>query len=276
MSEEREKVEITEVKLEDSEMHRVLELALEAGRILLHNGAEIFRVEETIAHICKRFDIQEMDAFVLSNGIFITAHSKGKEIFAKVKHVPMGGTHLGIVTAVNSLSRQIYFGEVGIDEAFERLKEIEKMPPKRNLTMILAAGIGSGMFCYLMKGNILESAITVLIGALLYVFVLFAEKHNISKIIINLVGGAMITILALVVTNLPIALDVTLEKMIIGSILPLVPGVLFTNAIRDIASSDFISGVVKLLNALLVFVYIATGVGTVLSIYESMLGGIML
>ena len=61
-----------EEKLQDSEMHRVMELALEAGRILLANGAEIFRVEETIAHICNRFGIEEMDAFVLSNGIFLT------------------------------------------------------------------------------------------------------------------------------------------------------------------------------------------------------------
>ncbi len=76
------KVVIEEIS-KDSEMHRVLELALEAGRVLLRNGAEIFRVEETIAHICKRFEIEEMDAFVLSNGIFLTAHDKGKEIFAK-------------------------------------------------------------------------------------------------------------------------------------------------------------------------------------------------
>ena len=44
---------VIEETREDSEMHRVLELALEAGRVLLSNGAEIFRVEETIGHICK-------------------------------------------------------------------------------------------------------------------------------------------------------------------------------------------------------------------------------
>ena len=95
-------VEVTQVDQEEyPEMHRVLELALEAGRILLRNGAEIFRVEETIEHICKRFGVEAVDSFVLSNGIFLTAYSKGKENFAKVKHVPMAGIHLGIVTEVN-------------------------------------------------------------------------------------------------------------------------------------------------------------------------------
>lgn len=257
----------------DSEMHRVLELALEAGRVLLSNGAEIFRVEETIEHICKRFKIDEMDAFVMSNGIFLTAHEKGREIFAKVKHVPLAGTNLEIVTEVNNLSREISAGNVSVDEAFARLREIEQLPPKTNIELELGAGIGSGVFCYLMGGNIYESLFTVLIGFLLYVIILFAARRQVSKIIINLVGGAFITVMALVVSNIPFSFEVTLDKMIIGCILPMIPGVAFVNAIRDIADSDFISGLVKLLDALLVFVYIAIGVGFVLSIYG---GGFLL
>ena len=257
----------------DSEMHRVLELALEAGRVLLRNGAEIFRVEETIEHICKRFEIEEVDAFVLSNGIFLTAHEKGKEIFAKVKHVPLAGTNLEIVTEVNNLSREIATGHVGIDEAFERLRKIEQLPPKKNVQLVLSAGVGSGVFCYIMQGNVYESFLTFVVGALLYAIILFAIRHHISKIIIHLVGGAFITVMALIASNVPLPFDVTLDRMIIGCILPMIPGVAFVNAIRDIADSDFISGIVKLLDALLVFVYIAIGVGFVLSIYG---GGVLL
>ena len=128
-------------------VEHILEIALEAGRILLRNGAEIFRVEETIEHICKRFGVEAVDSFVLSNGIFLTAYSKGKENFAKVKHVPMAGIHLGIVTEVNDLSREISAGRVGIDEAFRRLEEIEKLPPKKSLYLVLAAGLGIAGYC---------------------------------------------------------------------------------------------------------------------------------
>ena len=44
--------------------------------------------------------------------------------------------------------------------------------------------------------------------------------------------------------------------------------------IRDIANSDFLSGTVRMIDALMVFVYIAIGVGTMLSIYNNMIGGI--
>ncbi len=43
--------------------------------------------------------------------------------------------------------------------------------------------------------------------------------------------------------------------------MPLVPGVPFTNAIRDIADGDYISGSVRMLDALLIFFCIAIGVG---------------
>ena len=197
-------VEVTQVDQEEyPEMHRVLELALEAGRILLRNGAEIFRVEETIEHICKRFGVEAVDSFVLSNGIFLTAYSKGKENFAKVKHVPMAGIHLGIVTEVNDLSREISAGRVGIDEAFRRLEEIEKLPSKKKTcTLFLVGWAWKRSFCYLLKANIWESLIAFVIGTLLYVLVIFAQKHTMSKIIINIVGGGFITILALIASNI--------------------------------------------------------------------------
>ena len=64
--------------------------------------------------------------------------------------------------------------------------------------------------------------------------------------------------------------------MIIGALMPLVPGLAFVNAIRDIADSDFLSGTVRMIDAILVFVYIAIGVGVTLSIYNNMFGGLLL
>ena len=96
-----------------------------------------------------------------------------------------------------------------------------------------------------------------------------------SKIITNILGGGFITICAIGVTRIPWPFVVNLDNIIIGCIMPLVPGVLFVNAIRDVASSDFISGIVKLIDALLVFVYIAVGVGCVLSAYAGVTGGVV-
>ena len=263
-------------KHDDSQTHRVLDLALKAGRISLSNGAEIFRVEETIEYICRHFGIEEMDAFVLSNGIFLTGYSSGQEVYARVKHVPSAGTHLGIVEAVNDLSREITAGHVTIDEAFERLEEIDKIPAKSPFSQVVAAGIGSAAFCLLMRNNVYDAFFTIFIAGLLQAGLVLAGKIKISKIITNILGGIFITVCAILVTSIQWPFEVNLDNIIIGCIMPLIPGVLFVNAIRDVASNDFISGIVKLVDALLVFVYIAVGVGSALLAYNDIVGGVIL
>ena len=58
---------------------RVLDAAMEAGHILLQNGAEISRVEETMERICRHYGVESGEFFVLSNGIFTTGgHGTGR------------------------------------------------------------------------------------------------------------------------------------------------------------------------------------------------------
>jgi len=256
------------------DVKRVVELALEAGRIQLKNGGEIFRVEETIQHICGRFHVNDVVTFTLSHAIIISAENEQGETYTKVRHIPLSGTHLGIVAEVNELSREISAGHVGIEEAYMRLGEIDKMPPKRGSVQVLAAGVGSGTFAMLLGSTLAESAVAFCIGCLLYLWVLLANKLNLSKIILNVVGGVIMTTVAVLVLHLPGTGMLRLEGMIIGAIMPLIPGIPFVNAIRDIADSDFLSGTVRMIDALLVFVYIAIGVGTTLAVYNNVIGGL--
>ena len=114
-------------------MKKVVDLALEAGRILLKNGAEIFRVDETMTRICKRFHVEYVDTFILSHAIFISAENGMEEAYTKVKQVPLSSSDLEIVAEVNELSREIAEGLVSIEEAMVRLTSIENMPKKKDL-----------------------------------------------------------------------------------------------------------------------------------------------
>ncbi len=262
----------------DSEVDvkKVVDLALEAGRILLKNGAEIFRVDETITRICNSFHVEYVDTFILSHGIFVSAENGVEEAYTKVKQIPLSSSHLGIVAEVNELSREISGGFVSIEEAKERLRRIDQMPAKKSYFQVLAAGAGSGSFGYLLGATALESLIAFGIGCVLYIWILTAKKYNISKMLVNILGGVLITALALAAFHMPFPVPVKIDGMIIGGIMPLIPGLAFVNAIRDIADSDFLSGTVRMIDALLVFVYIAVGVGFTLSVYNNMGGGLML
>ncbi len=255
------------------DVKRVVNLALEAGRILLKNGGEIFRVDETMTRICNRFHVDKVDTFMLSHGIFISAQHGDEEVYTKVKHVPLSGSNLEIVAEVNDLSREISSGKVTLEEAEKKLKEIERMPGAGYWQKILGAGLGSGCFGYLLCGAGRESILAFFIGCLLYMWVLAANKHKVSKIVTNMVGGVIISSLAILANYISVMEPLQIDGIIIGGIMPLIPGVAFVSAIREIADSDFLSGTVRMIDALLVFVYIAIGVGISLSVYRTLSGG---
>lgn len=237
----------------------VLDLALMAGHILLEDGAEIYRVEETIDRICGYYGVNSENAFVLSNGIFLTAGSARESFFAKVQHIPVSGTHLNKVAAVNQLSREIVEGKHTIQDAYRILEEIRTMPGKKRWMQTLASGVGSAAFCIFFGGTFGDSLAAFAAGICLYLYVLWLSVPHLSKIVGNIGGGALVTVVCCLLYLMGVGEN--LNFMMIGTIMPLVPGVAFTNSIRDVADGDYISGSVRMLDALLVFFCIAIGVG---------------
>ena len=160
---------------------RVINLAMEAGRMLLKNGGEIFRVEETMMRICRRFGVKYVELFTLSHGLFICAGTDKEKLYTKVKQVPLSSTHLGIVAEVNDLSREIAAGHVGIEEAIKKLKKIDKMPVKRIPYQIAAAGLSAGGLGYLLGGTAMEAFVAFFVGCVVFSWSLFAGKHGVSR-----------------------------------------------------------------------------------------------
>ncbi len=119
-----------------------------------------------------------------------------------------------------------------------------------------------------------DSTVALLAGLALYLYVLYVSGPHLSKIVANISGGALVTILCSAMYLLGVGQH--LNYMVIGSIMPLIPGVPFTNAIRDIANGDYISGSVRMLDALLVFFCIAIGVGVGFTVIGWLKGGTLL
>lgn len=113
------------------------------------------------------------------------------------------------------------------------------------------------------------------VGCAVFAWSLFAGKYGISKILVHIVGGIIIASMALAAMQIPAFGNLRMEGIVTGGIMPLVPGLAFVNAIRDLADSDYLAGTVKMIDAVMVFVYIAIGVGAALAVYHHVLGGVL-
>ena len=252
----------------------VLNLAISVGEVLLKNGGEIYRVQETVTRILEAYGIQDYHVFVITNGIFATVDEGQEDAGSMVRYVPIGEVNLKRVAEINQLSREICEKKCSLAEAFGKLEECRNSPSAGNLALVFACGVGSAGFCYLLGGRFYDSIVSFFLGILLDVFLLFAAKRHASRLIMNILGSALVTAgsLSLLVAGAGILSD----KVIIGGIIPLVPGVALTTAIRDLFSGDYLSGSIRLIDALLTGMCIAIGVGAVMKLFQFAGGGAFL
>lgn len=248
-----------------------LELSFFMGRTLLENGAEISRVQETMERVAQAYGVDEFNVYVLSNAIFVNGIENGVRHTTKLRHIPSTTIHFGRISAVNQLSREITGGKYTVEEAFALLNRASVIPYSSLLLAVGACGAGSAAFAYLFGGSWVDALSAFFCGLVLELYLHWAGKKKLSKFLTNLSASALVTLCGALLFLL--GMGHNLDKIIIGSIIRLVPGVALTTSLRDFFNSDYLSGTIRMIDALLVGGCIAVGVGVVMRLLSPLLGG---
>lgn len=251
-----------------------LNLAISVGEVLLKSGGEIYRVQETVSRILEAYGIEDYHVFVITNGIFATVYEQREDAGSMVRYVPIGEVNLQRVAEINQLSREICEKKCSISEAFERLEQCRNSYSEGKLAMIFACGVGSAGFCYLLGGRPYDSMVSFFLGVFLEIFLILATNYHASRFLMNILGSALVTAGSLLL--FAAGAGILSDKVVIGGIIPLVPGVALTTAIRDLFNGDYLSGSIRMIDALLTGMCIAIGVGGVIKIFQLMGGGAFL
>jgi len=254
----------------------ILALAAQAGEILLKNGAEISRVQETVEHILTACGIQNKHVYVVSNGLFLSVNESGARPLQALRNVSDRNVYLARIEAVNAVSREIAEKGLSCDitEMHGKLAACATLAPAPAWAMPFACATGCACFCFLMGGRLADSLNAFIAGAVLQLFLFLTMRLKTNKYIECILAAAVVTMLCYVLhfTGLGDAPG----KSIIGAIMPLVPGVLFITAIRDFFNSDHLSGTIKIFDALMIAASIAVGVGATLFVWSlTPLGGLI-
>ena len=207
---------------------RIMDFIMAAGQTLLENGAEVFRVEQTMEIMAASFHLREFHVYVLTNGIFASA---GTAEMSEVRNVPTRTTHLGRVAAVNQLSRQIASGEVEtVAEAEARLAQARCIPFPKDWVQI-AAGMG-GAFCFalIFGGDLKAGLAAAAAGVAANAYLLFCGRRGVGGGFRTISTAALITLCCILGCGL---LGTEPSHAIIGTLMILTPGIAFTMGIRD-------------------------------------------
>lgn len=235
----------------------LMKTAALAGELMLCSGAETYRVEDTMHHILKTADNLEMaEVLVIMTGITATIKQKDENVISIVKRVNSRSTNMSRIMEVNDISRRYCGEEITLEEAYKELSGLKKNIYSRLENRLGVLGICVG-FAIFFGGGIREIMVTLLVGLVLTGCMTIGEKMQFHAFLQDVFGAFGIAVSSLLFSNL---IKVNLDTVIISSIMPMVPGVAITNAVRDTLQGDYLSGGARVLEAFLKAAGIAVGI----------------
>lgn len=248
----------------------ILKFAADLGSVMLASGAETYRVEDTIVRILSVGGDRYPECFVTTTGIFICINNYQDDPFTVLRRIKTRGTNLEKLIAANALSRDFTSGKIVLKEAAARLEEIKSIKSFRPGWIFLGNAAVSGGFAIMLGSTVTDGICAAVVGMILGVFIYFFEKSRSEVLFKSFLGGIILSVLA--VAAIKTGIGGNMDSIIIGAIMPLVPGVAITTAIRDIMEGDYVSGVSRMMEAILTAVAIAGGAGFALMT----LGGVLI
>lgn len=246
---------------EEKQLDTVVELVRLAAQILLKNGAETYRAEDTVIRICRSYGY-EPSVIALPTGVMITIQAQAGTRTV-ISRIEVRTVDLSRIAEVNELSRRITRQELTYEAALCQMRQLSVDNPQ-NIWKLAAYGAASaGFFAIMFKGGWMEFLAAFAVGfAVQLVVNLLPERAGLPAV--NLLGGMLTAGLSLMFTwafQMPSA-----DTVIAGALMPMLPGLVMTNAIRDAMHGDLVSGVARAVDAILRAVLLAAGAGVALTL----------
>lgn len=247
-----------------NDINKALDLITLIAQTLLENGAEVYRVEETVIRACKGLGFTKIEIIALPTGVYFTLEQNGNRESA-VKRIKKRNINLSKVEATNRISRKVADGLLCCDEAIKELQKVNDIS-YNSIILMIATALSSGFFSILLGGKNNELTASLCSGFAVSIFTNFAYAGNPNYFVVSIFGGFIATMAALIFKILMPSADV--DIIIICTMLPLLPGISMINAVRDTIAGDTISGISRAAEALITALALAAGAYVAFFIYS--------
>lgn len=243
-----------------------------AGRLIMENGGETYRVEETITRMGHAFGFDEVESFAVPSGIFISYRKRDGSIETAVKRVRRKGTDLTRVDAVNAVSRRMEQESLSCEEVMALLREIETRPPKiTHLGLTAAVAMSSFGWAAMFGGGAMDCVVAFTVALLGQGLAFALDKAGMRSFVSTLVGSFLGTILPMFFHLATGLLNV--DAAVAACLMPMLPGLAMTNAVQDTLRGDMVSGISSATSALLTASMIAGGALAGTALFRILTGG---
>lgn len=246
-------------------LREILSLSLDIGEAMIKCGGEVSRVEDTIKRICKSYGVLYIEVYAI-NSLIVATLRDDKTSVTESRRITYINNNLFELEKVNELSREICKENIGRKEVLQRIEEVKKV--KNKYLICFGQMLAAFSFTLFFKGSYVDAIFSLMIAFILFFIDSYLANKNINKIAYNFIGSFIIGMLASICSKvLP---SVQFDKIIIGDIMLLIPGLSMFISIHDIFKGDTTSGINRFIEGVFQALSIAGGIGLSL-----LLGGLL-
>ncbi|WP_295585420.1 threonine/serine exporter ThrE family protein [uncultured Oscillibacter sp.] len=236
---------------------QILNFCCEMGRQLIQNGAEIYRVEDSINRLLTAYGYEDTEVFAIPSCVILNIQDGGHN-YTKSIRIRSSFINLDKLERLNSLCRRVCRDRPAPREAFARLEEVTSAASYPQYVSYLAHGFVAVFFTLFWGGTLLDACLAFFCGAAVKASVGYLSRYD-TNIFFTYVCSSMAMVL------LPLALSylgvpIHMDKMVIGAIMLLVPGIAITNVMRDVIAGDFLTALTKFAEVLIIAMALAVGI----------------
>lgn len=236
---------------------QLLTCALDIGEQMLLSGAEVERVESSIRYICTAYGCTRTDVFTITSSIVVSAEAADGSRATQTRRITGSHTDLTRLHRLNDLSRHICAHTPEYDYVRTQLQQICAGKRYPLWLEALASALIGGSFGIFFGGNLLDGMVAAVLGFCLRYTTWLLQRAAMNQIFVNVVASFLLSLSAILLTRAGFGQDA--NKIIIGNIMLLIPGIALTNSLRDMISGDIMTGLLRFLDAVLVAAAIAAG-----------------
>ena len=240
--------------------YNLIELCTELGYNLAMSGAETFRVEDTIKRIMATYGITA-EVFAIPNNLIVSIESDTMKPMTRMRRIGFHGNDLDSVERFNALSRRICAEKPDPLLAIQWLKETKASKVSHKLPIqLLGSMIGAAGYTLFFGGNQIDFLWALLCGLMVGVVNCALTKFKANPFFSTSLNAFFMSLLAYILASTQLTPNA--DSIIIGTLMILLPGLVFTNAIRDIIYGDTNSGINRIIQVFLIAAAIALGTGS--------------
>lgn len=237
----------------------VIETVLLAGKIMIESGSDMQRVDDTLKRIAKNAGIVQPKIFETTTGIMM---SIPRYNMTQIEPIEKRTIDLEKVARVNELSRAFQDHKITLSEMHENLLALSISSPFFAFGwQLISAMLISGTLDIMYGASWLDFLPTMIASAIGFMLMAFISKTFKLRFVSEFVSAVAIGAVSIFMVQHGFGKDIGL--VIVGALMPLVPGVPITNAVRDLLAGHILSGLARGAEAILVASALGLGIAII-------------